>query len=132
MRYKNASGVYCRIEDLHSNVQSSTSSFPSSLIILTTWRKLWLLFQMCVFLSRTPLLDPRELQQLVCAPAVLYFWMMTIDFPPLYRCDLWVSLSSPNLHRLCIVSGRGKGSNSWSTQHLRPEGPINEGALKIW
>ena len=87
--------------ELHKNIPSSTSSFPSYLIILVRWREYWLLFQEYVFLSGTPLLGPRDLEQLVCVPAVLYFWMMKIDFPPFSRCSLQVSLSPHDLFRLC-------------------------------
>lgn len=87
--------------ELHKNISSSTSSFPSYLIILVRWREYWLLFQAYVFLSGTPLLGPRDLEQLVCVPSVLYFWMMKIDFPPFSRCSLQVSLSPHDLFRLC-------------------------------
>lgn len=114
--------IYCGIGDLHGNIPSAASSLPTSLIILATWRKYWLLFQTYVFLSRTCLLDPRDLEHLVCVPAVLYFWVMKIDFPPLSRCCLSEPLPSRPVQIVPSIGGEGKGMNVRSSYTL-PEGP---------
>lgn len=87
----------------------------------------WLLFQAYVFLSGTPLLGPGDLEQLVCVPAVLYFWRLKIDFPAFSRCSLQVSLSPHDLCRLCHQQ-RERGPRgtfgALSTQHRRAPGRL--------